>query len=68
MPATAPSERATPSLQERGLPALRQEIADQYRQLHGVVLDPGAEVVVTALRSQALYLAILRLLTLVTRP
>jgi aspartate aminotransferase len=41
-----------------GLPALREAIAAQYRRLHGVELDPGREVVVTASGVQALHLAI----------
>jgi aspartate aminotransferase len=41
-----------------GLPALRREIAAQYRRLHGVELDPGSEVVVTASGVHALHLAI----------
>ncbi|HTT91751.1 MAG TPA: pyridoxal phosphate-dependent aminotransferase [Acidimicrobiales bacterium] len=41
-----------------GLPSLRQEIADHYRRLHGVVLDPGCEIVITASGLLALHLAI----------
>jgi hypothetical protein len=41
-----------------GLPALREAIAAQYRRLHGVELDPGREVVVTASGVQALHLAV----------
>jgi aspartate aminotransferase len=41
-----------------GLPTLRAAIADQYRALHDVELDPGSEVVVTASGLQALHLAI----------
>jgi aspartate aminotransferase len=41
-----------------GLPSLRAAIAGQYRRLHGVELDPGAEIVVTASGLQALHLAI----------
>ena len=41
-----------------GLPALRAEIAAAYRRLHGVELDPGSEIVVTASGLQALHLAI----------
>jgi len=40
-----------------GLPPLRQAIADQYRRLHGVELDPAREIVVTASGVQALHLA-----------
>jgi aspartate aminotransferase len=41
-----------------GLPALRGAIAEQYRRLHGVDLDPDREIVVTASGIQALHLAI----------
>jgi aspartate aminotransferase len=41
-----------------GLPALRGQIAEQYRLLHGVELDPKSEIVVTASGLQALHLAI----------
>jgi aspartate aminotransferase len=41
-----------------GLPGLRRQIADQYRQLHGVELDPSSEIVITASGLQALHLAI----------
>jgi aspartate/methionine/tyrosine aminotransferase len=41
-----------------GLPTLRRAIADQYRQLHGVTLDPPAEILVTASGVQALNVAI----------
>lgn len=41
-----------------GLPALRREIADQYRRLHGVELDPGCEIVISASGVHALHLAI----------
>src|SRR5438552_17439536 len=41
-----------------GLPALRGAIADQYRRLHGVDLDPDREIVVTASGIQALHLAL----------
>jgi aspartate aminotransferase len=41
-----------------GLPALREQIAHQYRWLHGVELDPKSEIVVTASGLQALHLAI----------
>src|SRR5713101_6956488 len=41
-----------------GLPALRREIADQYRRLHAVELDPGCEIVITASGVHALHLAI----------
>jgi aspartate aminotransferase len=41
-----------------GLPALRREIADQYRRLHGVGLDPGCEIVISASGVQALHLVV----------
>jgi aspartate aminotransferase len=41
-----------------GLPALRREIADQYRRLHRVELDPASEIVVTASGLMALHLAL----------
>jgi len=41
-----------------GLPVLRRAIAAQYLLLHGVELDPGSEIVVSASGLQALHLAI----------
>ena len=41
-----------------GLPSLRRTIADSYRRLHDVELDPAGEIVVTASGVQALNLAI----------
>jgi len=41
-----------------GLPSLRRAIAETYRRLHRVELDPASEIVVTASGVQALYLAI----------
>ncbi len=41
-----------------GLPSLRRAIAGNYRRLHGVELDPAAEIVVTASGVQALNVAI----------
>jgi len=41
-----------------GLPALRGAIAEQYRRLHGIDLDPDREIVVTASGIQALHLAL----------
>jgi aspartate/methionine/tyrosine aminotransferase len=41
-----------------GLPSLRRAIAENYRRLHGVELDPASEIVVTASGVQALNLAI----------
>jgi aspartate/methionine/tyrosine aminotransferase len=41
-----------------GLPSLRRAIAASYQRLHGVTLDPGSEIVVTASGVQALNLGI----------
>ena len=41
-----------------GLPSLRRAIAENYHGLHGVDLDPAAEIVVTASGVQALNVAI----------
>lgn len=41
-----------------GLPSLRKALARYYSELHGVELDPGEEIVVTASGVQALHLAI----------
>jgi hypothetical protein len=41
-----------------GLPGLRQDLAAYYRRLHGVELDPGREIVITASGVQALNLTI----------
>jgi len=41
-----------------GLPSLRRAIADLYRRLHQVEIDPGGEIVVTASGVQALHVAI----------
>jgi aspartate/methionine/tyrosine aminotransferase len=41
-----------------GLPSLRRAIADSYRRLHKVEIDPAGEIVVTASGVQALNLAI----------
>jgi aspartate aminotransferase len=41
-----------------GLPGLRRAIAEKAAELHGVVLDPGAEILVTASGVQALNVAI----------
>src|SRR3974390_2362465 len=45
-----------------GLPSLRQAIAENYRRLQGVDLDPAREIVVTASGVQALNLGILAVL------
>lgn len=41
-----------------GLPSLRRAIVAQYQRLHGVEVDPAAEIVVTASGVQALYMGI----------
>lgn len=41
-----------------GLPGLRQAIADKYRELHGVSLDPRTEILITASGVQALNVSI----------
>jgi aspartate/methionine/tyrosine aminotransferase len=54
----AMSEGYTFYTENAGLPSLRRAIASHYRRLHGVELDPAAEIVVTASGVQALNLAI----------
>src|SRR5690242_19382393 len=41
-----------------GLPSLRRAIAENYRKLHGVEIDPANRIVVTASGVQALHLCI----------
>src|SRR5256714_12667458 len=41
-----------------GLPSLRRALADHYRRLHDVTLDPGREIVITASGLLALHLAL----------
>jgi hypothetical protein len=41
-----------------GLPGLRQAIAEKYRELHGVILDPKTEILITASGVQALNVSI----------
>lgn len=41
-----------------GLPSTRRALADYYRRLHGVELDPASEIVVTASGVQALNLGV----------
>jgi aspartate aminotransferase len=41
-----------------GLPSLRRALADHYRKLHSVELDPAREIVVTASGVQAINLAV----------
>ncbi len=41
-----------------GLPSLRRALADKYRELHGVELDPAREIVITASGVQALHVGI----------
>lgn len=45
----------------QGLPVLREAIAAHYRRVHGLDLDPGHEVLVTAGATEALSAAILAL-------
>ena len=41
-----------------GLPSLRRAIAESYRKLHGIEIDPASEIVVTASGVQALNVSI----------
>jgi len=41
-----------------GLPSLRRALAEKYRELHGVELDPAGEIVITASGVQALNVGI----------
>ncbi len=41
-----------------GLPSLRKALADKYRELHDVELDPGTEIVITSSGVQALNVGI----------
>jgi hypothetical protein len=41
-----------------GLPGLRQAVAEKYRELHGVGLDPSTEILITASGVQALNVSI----------
>ena len=41
-----------------GLPSLRRAIAESYRRLHGVAIDPAGEIVITASGVQALNVGI----------
>jgi len=41
-----------------GMPSLREALADYYRRMHGVTLDPGREITVTQSGLQALHSAI----------
>ena len=41
-----------------GLPGLRQAVAEKYRELHGVSLDPKTEILITASGVQALNVSI----------
>ncbi len=45
-----------------GMPSLRRALAEHYRKLHGVDLDPAREIVITASGVQALSVAIRALL------
>jgi aspartate aminotransferase len=54
----AMNEGATFYTENAGLPSLRRALADYYRRLQAVELDPAREIVVTASGVQALNLAI----------
>ena len=56
--ARAMEEGFTFYTENAGLPSLRRAIAENYRRLHSVELDPAAEIVVTASGVQALNVAI----------
>jgi hypothetical protein len=56
--ATALEEGYTYYSENAGLPGLRQDLAAYYRRIHGVTLDPEAEIVVTASGVQALNVGI----------
>jgi hypothetical protein len=60
--ARALAEGFTYYSENAGLPSLREALAVYYRRLHGVELDPAAEIVVTASGVQALHLGIRTLL------
>ena len=56
--AQAMAEGYTFYTENAGLPGLRDAIADKYRQLHDVDLEPRSEVIVTASGVQALNVSI----------
>jgi aspartate/methionine/tyrosine aminotransferase len=56
--ARALAEGFTFYTENAGLPSLRAALAENYQRLHGVVLDPASEIVVTASGVQALNLGI----------
>jgi hypothetical protein len=56
--AKALAEGYTFYTENAGLPGLRQAIAAKYHELHGVVLDPRSEILITASGVQALHLSI----------
>lgn len=56
--ARAMAEGYTYYTENAGLPSLRGALAAHYRKLHGVSLDPAAEIVITASGVQALNVAI----------
>jgi aspartate aminotransferase len=56
--ARALAEGYTFYTENAGLPSLREAIAEKYRQLHQVGLDPSSEIVVTASGVQALNVCI----------
>ena len=56
--ARAMAEGYTYYTENAGLPSLRRALAEHYRTLHGVALDPQTEIVITASGVQALNVAI----------
>jgi aspartate/methionine/tyrosine aminotransferase len=56
--ARALAEGFTFYTENAGLPSLRAALAENYRRLHGVELDPASEIVVTASGVQALNVGI----------
>jgi hypothetical protein len=56
--ARAMAEGYTYYTSNAGLPSTRQALAEYYRRLHGVTLDPESEIVVTTSGVQALNVAI----------
>jgi aspartate aminotransferase len=56
--ARAMAEGYTYYTENAGLPSLRRALAEHYRRLHGVALDPQTEIVITASGVQALNVAI----------
>ncbi|RPI11780.1 MAG: aminotransferase class I/II-fold pyridoxal phosphate-dependent enzyme [Acidobacteriales bacterium] len=56
--AQALAEGYTYYTENAGLPSLRRALAEHYGRLHGVGLDPGSEIVITASGVQALCVGI----------